>query len=294
MSIKSIAVIGSTTIDKIIYRNRDRLKAGGVTVYSGVTYSRHGIRTVVITNVADRDRQLIDCLEKQKIIVYSGRTRQTTHFINDIRTKERLQKNPWRAASIGRSQIWDHVRDVHVVHLGPLHPDDIDIGAIQALKTLNLDVILDIQGLVRKAKNEIVYPAVSQHLSDALSASQIVKANKQEYATMLEFFQTDPVTLMHRFHIREFIVTKGAEGGFVQEISAAAIPYKAAAVKIEGDPTGAGDIFLAAYVVERLFRQHSIARACEYAAQLVARQIEGNYIIAEDMCRPKAPHDLKS
>lgn len=294
MTSKSIAVIGSTTIDQIIDRGSCRLKVGGVTVYSGMTYSRYGIRTVAITNIADRDRQLIDCLKKQKILVYSGRTRQTTHFINDIRTEERRQKNPQRAASIGRHQIWNHVNDVDVVHLGPLHPGDIDIRGIQSLKTLDIGVILDIQGLVRTIKNEIVYPAVARQLSDALSVSQIVKANQQEYATMLAFFQTDLVTLMRRFHIREFIVTTGATGGFVQEINAAAIPYEAAAVKIEGDPTGAGDIFLAAYAVERLFRQHSIARACEHAAQLVARQIEGKHIKAKDLCISKSPVDIRS
>ena len=280
---KGIAVIGSTTIDKNIYRNGSRFKIGGVTLYSGATYSRHGVNTIAITNIAARDSRLMERLENQRISVYSGRTTQSTHFINDIRTKNRRQKNPHRAASISRGQIWDHVNDVNVLHLGPLHPDDIDVRAIQSLKDLDLEVILDIQGLVREVRNGNVYPAASPQLSDALSVSQIVKANKFEYATMLAFFQSDLATLMREFDIREFIVTAGASGGFVQETTTAAIPYDAATIKFEGDPTGAGDIFLAAYVVARLLKQHSIRPACQYAAQLVARQIEENYIKADDL-----------
>ncbi len=281
---KSIAVIGSTTIDQIIYQNRSQFKVGGVTTYSGITYSRHGIKTSVITNIADCHPQLKDRLTQQRILVYNGQTRQTTHFINEIRADKRRQKNPRRAAPIGHRQILNHVNDVNFVHLGPLHPKDIDIRAITSLKALDLQVILDIQGLVRKVKNGNVYPAVSQQLSDALGVSQIVKANKHEYEDMLNFFRTDLVTLMRRFQIREFIITSGAKGGFVQETAAAAIPYAAVAVKFAGDPTGAGDIFLAAYVVERLLKGHSIPDACQYAAKLVARQIGGNYIKEDDLC----------
>ena len=280
---KGIAVIGSTTIDKIICRNGSRFKIGGVTVYSGATYSRHGLNTIAITNIAARDSRLIERLESQKIFVYSGRTPQTTHFINDIRAKNRRQKNPNRATSISRRQIWDHIDKVNILHLGPLHPDDIDVQAIQSLKALDVEVILDIQGLVRKVSDGNVYPAASPQLRDALSVSQIVKANKHEYATMLAFFQSDLVTLMRQFDIREFIVTEGPSGGFVQETTAAAIPYDAAVIKFEDDPTGAGDIFLAAYVVARLLKQHSIPQASQYAAQLVARHIEGNYIKADEL-----------
>lgn len=280
---KGIAVIGSTTIDKIIYRNRSWLKAGGVTLYSGTTYSRHGIKTLAITNIADRNPQIIDRLRKQRILVYNGQTRQTTHFINDIRTGNRRLKNPQCATPISRRQILDHVKDVRFVHLGPLHPKDIVIGAIKFLKELELDVILDIQGLVRGVANENVYPAVSQHLSDALSVSQIVKANNHEYTVMLNYFQTDLAALMRRFKIREFIVTAGAGGGFVKEPTAEAIPYAAATVTFKGDSTGAGDIFLAAYVVAHLFRRQPIADACKYAAKLAGRQIEGNYIKKDDL-----------
>lgn len=89
--------------------------------------------------------------------------------------------------------------------------------------------------------------------------------------------------------MREFIVTSCASGGFVQETAAAEIPNAAAAVKFGGDPTGAGDLFLAAYVVKRLLKQHSISDACQYSAKLAASQIEENHITAYDLCIRKPP-----
>ena len=279
-----IAVIGSTTIDRIIHHHRSWVKAGGVTVYAGITYRRHGVKTLAITNIAARDVQIIERLHKEKIIICNGQTPLTTRFINTIQTGGRRQKNPQRAAPISVKQLRDHVKDVSCVHLGPLHPTDIDARAINALRALELDVILDVQGLVRAVKNETVYPAVSQQLSDALGVSHIVKANAQEYAVMIDFYQTDLRALMQRFGIREFIVTSGANGGFVKQAAAAEIPYAAWPAKSNGDPTGAGDVFLAAYVIGRFLNQQPIAAACEAAAKLVARQIEGDFIKPGDLC----------
>ena len=56
---KGIAVVGSTTIDKIVRENRSIFKLGGVTTYSGITYSRHGIDSYIVTNVAKQDRVVL-------------------------------------------------------------------------------------------------------------------------------------------------------------------------------------------------------------------------------------------
>ena len=283
MNEKSIAVIGSTTIDQIIHQNRRTLKVGGVTVYSGITYSRHGVKTLAITNIADSNPQVIERLRNQRIRVHNGQTPKTTCFINDIRTDYRRQKNPQRAAPISRQQVVDHIKNVACVHLGPLHPKDIDIEGIKSLKGFDLEIILDVQGLVRAIKNGNVVPAVSPSISDALTVSHIVKASKDEYEIMINFFKTDLAAVMRQFNIREFIVTKGARGGFVQEFDTSAIRYAAVAVKSDGDPTGAGDIFLAAYVIEHLLKRRSIAHACQYAARLVAQQIEEKFIKEDEL-----------
>jgi sugar/nucleoside kinase (ribokinase family) len=292
---KSIAVIGSTTIDKIVRRNFSRFKIGGVTTYSGMTYSRHGIKTWVVTNVAKRDREIIKRLEQESIVVCNGPTEVTTYFRNllDDNEKNRKQNILQQAAPINRSQMIEHLKDVAFVHLGPLHPSDIDLRAIELISRLKHFVILDIQGFVRTVKNKVVYPAVSEHLPAAMRVSQIVKANRQEYEAFIDFFRTDLLELMRQFNINEFVVTSGHKGGFVQTITGEETPYPAAGVASNEDPTGAGDIFLAAYVIGRFFNQRSIADSCKYAAKLAARQIEGNYIKPNDLgLKDRKQHQL--
>ena len=50
--IRSVAVVGSTTIDRNVIGDRTFFKLGGVTVYAGITYRRHGLTTWVVSNVA--------------------------------------------------------------------------------------------------------------------------------------------------------------------------------------------------------------------------------------------------
>jgi sugar/nucleoside kinase (ribokinase family) len=282
---KSIAVIGSTTIDKIVHRNFSRFKIGGVTTYSGITYSRHDIKTWVLTNVANHDQEIVKRLERESIVVCNGPTETTTYFRNryDAGEDKRRQNILQQAAPINRRQLIEHLKDVGFVHLGPLHPSDIDVRAIELIARLRPLVILDVQGFLRSVKNKIIYPAVSEHLPAAIGASHIVKANRQEYELLIDFFRMDLMELIRQFKIKEFVVTAGHKGGFVQTITGEEIPYPAVSVKSNGDPTGAGDIFLAAYVIDRFLNRRSIADACHYAAKLAALQIEGNYITPGDL-----------
>ena len=278
---KSIAVIGSTTIDKIVSGDLSCYKIGGVTTYAGITYRRHGLKTIAVTNIAKGDPGIIACLKKEKIKVRSAQTEVTTHFINSRHDDICQQRILQRSAPIDRKLVAANIKGVAMVHLGPLHPADIDIQAIKLLDHPDIRVILDVQGLVRSVKNNVVYPSVSRHLIAALQCAHIVKANTQEFESMADYYQMDLSPLMHRFKINEFLVTAGSKGGCVKEITGVETPYKAAAVRTNGDSTGAGDIFLAAYVIDRMLNRQTIPDACKYAAKLAARQIDGNYINSE-------------
>jgi len=164
-----------------------------------------------------------------------------------------------------------------------LHASDIDNQAINLLTNFKLSIILDAQGLCRSVKKKSVYLSVSKHLPAFFGISQIVKANEQEYESIIDFFQTDLLGLQRHFKINEFVVTAGHRGGFVQTITGEKIPYSAAGINSREDPTGAGDVFLAAYVIGRHLNHRSIADSCKYAAKLAAQQIEGNYIKPDDL-----------
>ena len=285
MTMTRIAVIGSTTVDKIVGRNLSFLKMGGVTTYSGITYARHGIDTLAVSNIARHDQEMNARLQKENIAVLNGRTEQTTHFVNHINNEGRRQRLPLKAQPISYAQIADILKSARTLHLGPLHPADIGMEAIHLLNDPGLCVILDVQGYVRSVRDQIVYPIVSKKLSDALMTAHIIKANKVEYDAILDFYQLDLIELMRKFKIKEFIVTFREKGGFVQKRSGEKIHYTADKIGSLEDPTGAGDVFLAAYIVSRLFQQKKTSAACSYAARLVAQQIAGRGPEKAVVCR---------
>ena len=275
---KSIAVVGSTTVDKIVGKNLSFLKMGGVTTYSGITYARHGIEAMAVSNIAEQDQKISTRLQRENIIVFNGKTEHTTHFVNHINSEGRRQRLPRKARPISADQIANVLKRVTVIHLGPLHPSDIEMQAINLLNDFDLRVILDVQGYIRSVRNQIVYPIVSKKLSDALMVAHIIKANKVEYDAILDFYKVDLIELMTRFKLEEFIVTLREKGGFVQTQSGDKIHYDADRPMSIEDPTGAGDVFLASYIIGRFLKQKNISEACKDAAGLVTQQIAGNYI----------------
>jgi sugar/nucleoside kinase (ribokinase family) len=275
---KGIGVVGSTTIDKIVTEGQSYLKLGGVTTYAGITYRRHGIPTLIVSNLAEQDLKITNKLKAERIDVFRQTSVQTTHFVNYIKEHRRYQELPQQACPIGAGQIQAIIDRVDGLHLGPLHPLDIDPAALSLLRKSNRSIFLDVQGYTRMVKNKKIYPSVSDHLAAGLMAAQIIKANGIEYQAILDFYQMNLTELMIRFKIEESVVTLGENGGFVQTQSGETIKYAAETVNSPVDPTGAGDVFFAAYITSRFSNQMQIPDACRYAARIAAQQVEGKYI----------------
>jgi sugar/nucleoside kinase (ribokinase family) len=116
-----------------------------------------------------------------------------------------------------------------------------------------------------------------------MKIARFVKANGSELQSILAFYQTSLDQLMQRFQIEEFVITLGAKGGFVRTLNGNEFHFDAVKVASPSDPTGAGDVFLAAYCVSRLLKGSSIPEACRYSAELSAQQIAGNYITGKKL-----------
>ena len=275
---KGIGVVGSTTIDQIVSEGQSFLKLGGVTTYAGLTYRRHGIPTLIVSNLAERDLNIMRKLKDAKIETFSEAADQTTHFVNYIQGHRRYQELLQQAGPIMAEKIQAMIHRVDGLHLGPLHPLDIDPSALSFLRNSNLAIFLDVQGYTRMIRDRKVYPEVSNHLTEALKTAQIIKANGTEYRTILDFYQLDMTDLMNRFKIKESVVTLDENGGFVQTQNGRIFKYAAGTVNSPVDPTGAGDVYFAAYIASRFFNEMQIPDACRYAERIAALQVQGKYI----------------
>jgi sugar/nucleoside kinase (ribokinase family) len=282
MFAKGIAVIGSTTIDTNVYADKCFHKIGGVTTYSGITYRRHGITTHIISNVAQKDIRILDHFKHEQLIIHNGFTKQTTQFVNRFETDKRSQEISFYASSIAADQITDIGDIVSAVHLGPLHSTDIDSRCMKILSESGLPVFIDVQGYTRHIRDGHIRPGVSKYLSSVLKICRIAKANESELESILRYFKMDLGKLLTTYGVEEFIVTQGRNGGYVRDYRGCEYPYDAVKIQTVQDPTGAGDVFLAAYMVSRFLDKLNIEDACGYAAKLSAHQISGRYI-AQDV-----------
>jgi sugar/nucleoside kinase (ribokinase family) len=119
---------------------------------------------------------------------------------------------------------------------------------------------------------------VSKHLSSVLKICRVAKANESELEAILRYFKMDLGKLLTTYGVEEFIVTKGRQGGYARDHSGCEYPYNAVKIQTMQDPTGAGDVFFAAYTLGRFHKNLNIAGACSFAAKLAANQISGRYI----------------
>lgn len=273
----TISVVGSTTIDTIIRQDKKVYQIGGVTTYAGFTFQNLGIKTIVISNIAKADSAILDFFVKNNIQFKNGDSISTTKFVNDYSKGVRKQKMPTNALPIQSKQINGIFDKVDVIHLGPLHPDDIDISIMKEAFRRKKLVSLDIQGYVRKICKGSVKLHVSPHLYEALNCADFVKAEIGELDLVLKDSKVTLEKLIEMHNVSEFVVTCGKHGGYIIT-EKGKTEFDAHPTNEIIDTTGAGDVFFGAYIVSRLYNKMNIQDSCKFAAYLASAQICGNYI----------------
>ena len=283
MTKKSVAIIGSATIDEIIQGERRPRQLGGVVTYAGLTFRRYGIDTLVVTNVAEKDRAILDALSRERVYLFTGSSSKTTRFVNRIEGDTRTQELPQVAEPIRRKQIEGALKDLFHVHIGALHPDDIDPKVFECIRTTGLFASADIQGYVRFSDKGRVIQRVSERAEIVLRLVSVLKADEGELQALTSFFGVDACKLIRQFEIEEILVTAGSRGGYLLTKEEEIIPYQARIVKAPRSTIGAGDVFFAAYLAERYYCGRDIRTSLDCASDLAARQVEGHYIPPEGL-----------
>ena len=271
-------MVGSTTIDCNIFEAGRRLKLGGVTTYAGLTYRRRGLAVRVVTRVAAAHLPLLSRLTDAGIRLDVPAGRFTTHFVNRFRGGARTQEMPFCAEPIGSIQVRQVLDAVDCIHLGPLHPADLEDEVYHLLRRWPGEVVLDVQGLVRRVASGSIAPGACEALPLALAAADIVKADAAELQTMLAALGADLPGVMAACGIRETVVTEQERGGVIYGPGRSRHAFRAEPAPEVEDPTGAGDVFLAAYSLARLADGLEVAPAALQAARAAARQIAGGHI----------------
>jgi sugar/nucleoside kinase (ribokinase family) len=282
MDSPAVLVIGSATLDEVVFAGRTRRKIGGVATYAAVTFSRHGLNTAVAANVAPGDTRLFRLYADEGLLWTNGPSRATTRFINRETETGRIQEMPSAADPIECAAWLAERPSIRHVHLGPLHPGDIAPDTIAFAAGGGFFVSLDVQGYARCVRNGHVIPAVSDRLEAALSAADAVKADESEWRLILDRYGADTDSLRARLGFGELLLTAGARGGRLFGADGSVVEYAPVPVPPErvADPTGAGDVFFAAYLAGRRHEGWTERESLEHAARLAAAHVSGRYLTA--------------
>ena len=252
---------------------QDSSRPGGTALYSGILAQRMGLNVALITscqNLPDLD----ELAEMQ--IIHLPANRNTT-FRNIYTPRGRIQQITNKADELEFSLIPKNWLNARILHFGPLAreiilPDEFppDLGSSTAYS---------LQGWLRNwDDNGAIYPVKLKE--DAFPIDE-----RSVGFLSLEDLGYDRSQLTHIKELFPFLVlTKGKDGA---EIYQGKEIIRIPAEPVNNiDPTGAGDIFAAGFMIYWVLRARSIQEAGILAAKLAAISVtrpglEGIPTIAE-------------
>lgn len=228
---------------------------GGTATYSALTAQAAGMRVGVVTSHAE----VSEPYELRSIQVITATSEKTTTFENIQTPTGRVQRLHYRARDLDISMVPETWRTAPIVHLGPV-AQEVDPKLVRAFP--NALIGLTLQGWLREWNQQgevrfTEWPEASFVLQQASAAVLSIEDVAGDERIIDELATS----------IRILVVTEGAKGarlywnGDVRK-------FRAPTVK-EVDPTGAGDVFAAAFFI-RLYQTRDPWEAARFATQLAS------------------------
>jgi sugar/nucleoside kinase (ribokinase family) len=274
----SALVVGALSRDLLISSDgSEQLRSGGGVHHGGITLARLGSSVHVLTRVHPEDEAGLPApLRAEGAEVLALASDATTTYVNHYgdhadRHELRASSDPITAADVPPS--W---RELDLVQLSPLHQNDIAAETAAGLHGLKG---LDVQGLLRGPGLEGM-----RALPCFLDNVDVVQVSETDLAELLG--EQSLGRFAQRFKLKEMIVTRGSRGATLRtEKGTTEIPAR----KVEGgDPVGAGDVFLAAYLFLRVGGRGPID-AARGATQACAAKLEHGLIPRRFQPEPADP-----
>jgi sugar/nucleoside kinase (ribokinase family) len=259
-----VAVVGNLSLDRV---DGGPPRAGGPPLYAGRALSALGVPALVCAKCALRDRVLLRPALTALALPVELRDGASTatyafSYDGDRRTMEVLElAEPWRPDELdGVAAEW--------VHVGALFRGEFPAETLAVLAERGTRISFDGQGLVRPAR---VGPLELEPEPDwsFLRYVSILKLSEEEALALVP--RLDERSL-GELGVGEVVVTLGSRGCLV--LSRRTLVHVPAEPLSGIDPTGAGDAFAAAYLVERSRRaapRTAATRATRFVGSLLAR-----------------------
>lgn len=258
-------VLGAVTRDETLEPAGNRLVApGGVVTYAGTALARLGARARVVTRLHERDRDaLVGPLRAEGVDVHALDSRHTTTYSLDYSGDSDMHELLATSDPITADDVPPEWRTADLVQLGPLHRRDLLPEAVAPLSGFTG---LDVQGLVREPKGTDDLPKLLGHVD-------VMQVSEEELGALLEGESLEGFAA--RFGLAEVLVTRGARGASLITPDAR---HEVPAPRSSGrHRVGAGDVFLACYLLQRV-RGSEPRAAAIFAARACAEKVDSGQV----------------
>lgn len=250
------------TITKDLLGN-GKTTIGGTVTYAAVTARNLGLRTGIVAR-ADAEFDLSP-LRNRGIEILRLPAQETTTFTNLYRDGRRMQYISAVAGAIEPDDIPDDWRQARIVHLGPL-AQDLPAGVACVYKQPLLGVTP--QGYMRAWGPDGLIRAVPwANPEDVLACCDVLVYSIDDVA--------GDEHLIHHYGtlVETMVVTQNRRGATVYRRGQHPHHFPAFAAN-EVDPTGAGDVFCAAYLIHMAETGDPYA-SCRFANCVASFSVEG-------------------
>lgn len=256
-----VCVIGQIVKDYNYLKGKKyppKISAGGTGYYSTYTYYNLGLRTAVVTSFNKKDKYLLS-KQFKNIKIINNNNVTSTEFRNFY--KFRYKNYRKQEVTYNNRPVKNKIPKAKIYHFGPLVPNDINYTLYKKIKKRKGLKILDVQGLTRNIKNQIITKQINPLNEKLLKGFNILKCDDRELLMIKNYSKKESIiNYLFDLGISEIIVTKGFFGSTIysKEKDRTAIPPFIPKKVV--DSTGCGDTYAAIYAFAR-YKQYSIYHA---------------------------------
>ena len=256
-----VCVIGQIVKDYNYLKGKKyppKISAGGTGYYSTYTYYNLGLKTAVVTSFNKNDKYLLS-KQFENIKIINNNNATSTEFRNFYKFGNKNYRK--QEATYNNRPVKNKIPKAKIYHFGPLVLNDINYILYKKIKKRKGLKILDIQGLTRNIKNQIIINQINPSIKNLLKGFDVLKCDTRELLLIKNYPKKESiVNYLFDLGISEIIVTKGFFGSTIyskekdRTVIPPFIPNKIV------DTTGCGDTYAAIYVFAR-YKGYSIYHA---------------------------------
>ena len=279
INVPKIAVIGPVTKDKIVIGKRyEKISTGGCVFYCGRALGGLGIKTTVFMTLSQDDLWIKNNLSNNIKVIPIFKP-ETAYFEN-IYPRKSMDYRIQRAKPVNNPITINDLKgvdfnDFDYVILGSLQVHDFPLETIKYLSKFDTKVCMALQGFLRDIRNDKVYLREFKDKKNFLQYVDVAILNEDEAKSLIPGSKLEEICInISSMGPEETIITKGSKGSLIYSRKKDMI-YKIPAFVTESviDATGAGDSYLAGYVVKHL-ETNNLQKVGEFSAMTATLNLE--------------------